>query len=58
MPNGAILVGVELAKLALQIYFRSLEMAGKTPEEMEVIFQAEKMYFLEHPPSSLPDVEV
>lgn len=50
--------GVELAKLALQIYFLSLQTAGKTQAEMEALFHQEEAYFLAHPPSTLPDVAI
>ena len=50
--------GVELAKLALQIYFLSLRTAGRTQEEMDALYHQEEAYFIAHPPSTLPDVEV
>ena len=53
----AITAGVELAKLALQIYFLSMQTAGKTQEEMEALFKEQEAYFIAHPPSTLPDVE-
>ena len=49
---------VELAKLGLQIYFLSLQTAGKTQEEMDAIYKELQVYFMAHPPSTLPDVEV
>ena len=56
-PAAAIVGLVELAKLALQIYFMSLQTAGKTPEEMMELYKKQEAYFLAHPPSTLPDVE-
>ena len=53
----AIVAGIELAKLALQLYFRAMEMAGKTAEEMEILYQNERAYFVEHHPSTLPNME-
>jgi len=53
----AITAGIEVAKLALQIYFLSLQTAGKSQEEMEAIFKEQEAYFIAHSPSTLPDVE-
>lgn len=53
----AIAAGVELAKLALQIYFLALQTSGKTEEEMDKIYQELKVYFLMNPPTTLPDME-
>ena len=50
--------GVELAKLALQIYFLSMQTAGKTQEEMDALFHQQEAYFIAHAPSTLPDVSV
>ena len=52
----AIAAGVELAKLALQIYFMSMQTAGKTQEEMDALYKDQQAYFIAHPPSTLPDV--
>lgn len=49
--------GVEVAKLALQIYFLSLQTAGKTQEEMDALYKSQLAYFIAHQPSTLPDVE-
>ena len=54
----AIVAGVELAKLALQLYFRAMEMAGKSAEEMEALYQSERTYFVANQPSTLPDMGV
>lgn len=51
-----IAAGVEVAKLALQIYFLSLQTAGKTAEEMQAIYMEQQEYFIKNPPSTLPDV--
>lgn len=53
----AITAGVELAKLALQIYFLSLQTAGKTAEEMQALYMEQQEYFIKNPPATLPDVE-
>lgn len=53
----AITAGVELAKLALQIYFMALQTAGKTQEEMLALYKEQEAYFIANPPSTLPDVE-
>ena len=47
---------VELAKLGIQVFFQSLRMAGKTPEEIDMMFQEEKATFLANKPEDLPDV--
>lgn len=52
----AITAGVELAKLALQIYFISMQTAGKSAEEMEAFYRAQRDYFAAHPPETLPEV--
>jgi hypothetical protein len=58
MSAGLIITaGIEVAKLALQIYFLSLQTAGKTQEEMEAIFKEQEAYFIAHSPATLPDVE-
>jgi hypothetical protein len=56
MAALAITAGVELAKLALQIYFLSMQTAGKTQEEMDNLYKAQLAYFIANPPSTLPDV--
>lgn len=53
----AIAGGVEVAKLALQIYFLSLQTAGKSQEEMDILYNEQKDYFLKNPPGTLKDVE-
>ena len=57
--SAAIVVtaGVELAKLALQMYFLAMQTAGKTQAEMEALYKDQLSYFIAHPPSTLPDVE-
>jgi hypothetical protein len=58
MSAGLIITaGVEVAKLALQIYFLSLQTAGKTQEEMDAIYKEQEAYFIAHSPATLPDVE-
>lgn len=53
----AVVAGIELAKLALQLYFRAMEMAGKTAEEIEILYQSERAYFMVNTPATLPDME-
>lgn len=46
----------ELAKLALQMYLQYMKLAGKAPEEIEVVYQQEKAEFLAKNPAMLPNV--
>ena len=46
----------ELAKIALQIYFAQLAMAGKSQEEMDVMYREAKDQFFARHPSKLKDV--
>jgi hypothetical protein len=56
--NPMIVTGfVELAKLALQTYFQYMRVAGKSDEEIEALYTAEKSAFLARSPANLPDVE-
>ena len=52
--TGAIVM--EVAKLGLQIFFTQAKMAGKSPEEIDQMFQAEKAKFDQYDPNQLPDV--
>ena len=52
----AIAGGVELAKLALQIYFLAMNQAGKTQQEMDEFYAMQSDYFITHRPETLPDV--
>jgi anthranilate phosphoribosyltransferase len=57
VPTGTIVVGlIELGKLGLQAYLQAMRMAGKTPEEIDKMYQEERTYFDMHPPDTLPDV--
>ena len=47
---------VELAKLALMIFFMVMQQANQTPEEQEAFYQAEKAKFKENKPEDLPDL--
>ena len=47
---------LEGAKLAIQSYFNYMRLAGKTPEEMEEVFQKERETFLKNNPKDLPEV--
>lgn len=53
MISAAIMEG---AKLALQVYFLNMRLAGKTAEEINVLFHAEKSKFDANRPEDLPDV--
>ena len=57
IPVPIILGLIELAKAGLQAFFSAMRLAGKSQEEIEEIYQAEKAYFEAHPPESLPDPE-
>lgn len=46
--------GIELAKFFLIAYFTSMQMANKTPEEMEVFYVEQKTLFLKKDPSKIP----
>jgi len=54
-PIASALI-LEGAKLALQIYFTNMKLAGKTAEEINVLFNAEKTKFDKNRPEDLPDV--
>lgn len=58
MPIPTIVIAglVELAKTSLQAYFQALRLAGKTPEETDVMYQDEKKEFEANAPDTLPDV--
>jgi len=47
---------LEGAKLALQAYMINMKLAGKTPEQMKALFDAEKALFEKNRPESLKDV--
>ena len=51
---GALIM--EGAKLALQIYFTNLKLAGKTEAEIQIMFQTEKALFDKNKPGNLLDV--
>lgn len=59
MENVALVVtGItELAKLALQLYFMSMQLAGKTQEEIDAYYKEQGEYFVKHPAVTLPDKE-
>lgn len=55
--SEVIIAGIiELAKMGLSIYFQSMRMAGKTQEEIEAMYEAEKAEFYTNNPDNLPDV--
>ena len=47
---------IELAKMGLSIYFQSMRMAGKSEEEIQSMYEAEKAEFYVNKPEDLPDV--
>jgi hypothetical protein len=47
---------VELAKLALQIFFALVQKANLTPEQIEAEFLNERAKFNQNKPADLPDV--
>lgn len=47
---------IELAIALVQGAFTLLAMAGKTPEEVDAIYEEEKVKFLANKPEELPDV--
>jgi glycogen debranching enzyme len=55
--EAIIIAGMfELAKLSLAAYFQYMRLAGKTPEEIEVIYTQAKADFEARKPADLPDV--
>lgn len=56
LPPTVITGFFELAKLGLQAYFQYMRVAGKTDEEIEATYQAERAAFQARPPDQLPDV--
>ena len=51
--EGVVLGLTELAKMALQMYFAQMAMAGQTPEQIEATFQTERAKFAERSPDKL-----
>ena len=47
---------VELARLALQIFFALVQKANLTQAEIDAEFQAERVKFNQNKPADLPDV--
>jgi len=47
---------IDLAVVGIQGAFSLLEMAGKTPEEIDAIYAEEKAKFQANKPEDLPDV--
>jgi hypothetical protein len=54
MDTGLLII--EAARLALQSYFMQMQLAGKTEEEIEQIYNEEKIKFLANRPEDLPEV--
>jgi len=51
----ASLLLLEGAKLAIQSYFNYMRVAGKTPEEVDAVYQQEKAQFEKNNPDELED---
>jgi len=51
----ASLLLLEGAKLAIQSYFNYMRVAGKTPEEVDAVYQQEKAQFEKNSPDELED---
>lgn len=47
---------VEGAKFGLQAYFTNMKLAGKSDNEINIVFAEEYAEFLANVPSDLPDV--
>lgn len=47
---------IEVAKSLIQGYFTLMRQAGKTEEEIDLIYDAEKEKFEQNKPGDLPDV--
>ena len=56
IPVPIVLGLIELAKTGLQAFFSAMRLAGKSSEEIDEMYQAEKAYFEAHPPDTLPEV--
>ena len=56
IPVPVILGLIELGKTGLQAFFSAMRLAGKSSEEIDEMYRAEKEYFEAHPPDTLPDV--
>jgi hypothetical protein len=52
VASGAL---IELGKVYLQGYFQSMRMAGKTEEEINQLYEAEKAQFQQNRPENLPN---
>lgn len=56
MDDKTVAILVEAAKISLTAYFSYLQIAGKTEEEIGVLYEQEKKAFEENIPSELPDI--
>jgi len=54
--EALVLAMIEVAKLSLSAYFEAMRVAGKSPEEIDAMFQEQYEMFRERPPSDLIDV--
>jgi hypothetical protein len=56
MDQAVVSILVEGAKIATQSYFNYMRLAGKTPEEIDAMYEEEKKRFMENDPADLPDI--
>lgn len=54
--EALVLALVEVAKIGLSAYFQAMRAAGKTTEEMDVMFKEQHEMFLDRTPAILVDV--
>lgn len=56
MDQATSIVLIEGSKVLLQAYFNFLRQAGKTPEEIDLLYKQEKAQFEMNNPNDLEDV--
>ena len=56
LPLGIVTGLIELGKLGLQAWFQANRLAGKTEDEIDALYNAEKKEFQANNPDNLPDV--
>ena len=54
--SSAGLLAIEAAKVLIQTFFRMMELAGKSKEEIREIFEQEHRAFKLNNPANLPEV--
>lgn len=47
---------IESAKLALQLYFAGMRMAGKTAEQIDAMYNSQYQQFVQNDPDKLEDL--